>query len=145
MIETWGSFARVARPGLRPVWCCLGQGVAGRLDTALQHQEVQCECQTADGVFVEIVVSEESVGALREPSWCLAGIGGVQCGWRQTADGICGAGGMVAAAARWGLEVAWSIWCLGHSLPPILPTRPLTHPAQGPPTPACSPPFSTGS
>lgn len=38
MIESWGRFSRVAEPGFSCVWCCFGQGVAGRLSTQLQHQ-----------------------------------------------------------------------------------------------------------
>ncbi|PRW50800.1 Hypersensitive-induced response [Chlorella sorokiniana] len=78
IIANWGRFKRIARPGFNCVWCCFGQNVAGRLSTALQarlavralgaaavalpgarqlHQEVQCECKTADGVFVELVLS----------------------------------------------------------------------------------------
>ena len=57
VIESFGRFKKIARPGLHLVFCCGGQVVAGRLSTSLQHQEVQCECKTRDGVFVELVVS----------------------------------------------------------------------------------------
>lgn len=59
VVERWGCFQRVARPGLGCVWCCLGETVAGRLSTSLQHQEVQFAGKTRDGVWVEMVVSDE--------------------------------------------------------------------------------------
>jgi regulator of protease activity HflC (stomatin/prohibitin superfamily) len=56
VIERFGRFNRIVGPGLHPVYACLGEAVAGRLSTAQQHQEVQCEVKTRDGVFVELVV-----------------------------------------------------------------------------------------
>ncbi|PSC75561.1 hypersensitive-induced response 3-like [Micractinium conductrix] len=66
VIERFGGFRRIARPGFNCVMCCFGEGVAGRLSTAVQHQEasrglrgsaVQAEVKTSDGVFVELVFS----------------------------------------------------------------------------------------
>jgi hypothetical protein len=57
VVETFGKYSRVVKPGCNIVWCCFGQSAVGKLSTALQHQEVQCECKTKDGVFVELVVS----------------------------------------------------------------------------------------
>ncbi|KAL4443375.1 hypothetical protein ABPG75_011112 [Micractinium tetrahymenae] len=57
VVEWFGKYRRIARPGFSCIPCCLGQSVAGRLSTALQHHEVQCECKTQDGVFVELVFS----------------------------------------------------------------------------------------
>ncbi|KAI3426953.1 hypothetical protein D9Q98_006897 [Chlorella vulgaris] len=57
VVETFGKYSRVVKPGCNIVWCCFGQSAVGKLSTALQHQEVQCECKTKDGVFVELVFS----------------------------------------------------------------------------------------
>ncbi|KAL4429210.1 hypothetical protein ABPG77_010189 [Micractinium sp. CCAP 211/92] len=57
VVEWFGKYHRIARPGFSCVLCCFGQSVAGRLSTALQHHEVQCECKTKDSVFVELVFS----------------------------------------------------------------------------------------
>lgn len=39
MVEWFGKYHRIARPGFSCVLCCFGQSVAGRLSTALQHHE----------------------------------------------------------------------------------------------------------
>ncbi len=57
VVEQWGRFKKVAKPGFNVLSCCLGQTVAGKLSTSLLHQEVQFEGKTKDGVWVEMVVS----------------------------------------------------------------------------------------
>lgn len=73
VIERFGRFNRIVGPGLHPV-ACLAEAVVGRLSAAQQHQEVQCEVKTADGVFVELVVSCVGAGGVVMtafgPRWC---------------------------------------------------------------------------
>lgn len=40
VVEWFGRYHRIARPGFSCILCCFGQSVAGRLSTELQHHEV---------------------------------------------------------------------------------------------------------
>jgi hypothetical protein len=104
VIESFGRFKKMARPGFHLVFCCGGQAVAGRLSTALQHQEVQCECKTRDGVFVELVVSCWDEG--RSRLLCLQQLQCVQSRCRGERSGSC------SSRRRWHPPISHTCWVL---------------------------------
>eukprot|EP00899_Mesostigma_viride_P012708 jgi/Mesvir1/21438/Mv20906-RA.1 len=57
MVERFGQFNRVARPGLNWTCICVGDHVAGRLSLRIQQLDVGVETKSKDNVFVTVVVS----------------------------------------------------------------------------------------
>jgi len=57
IIERFGEFAKVARPGLHCLLPCLCECVAGSLSVRLQQLEQSCEAKTKDNVFVALRVA----------------------------------------------------------------------------------------
>eukprot|EP00897_Mesotaenium_endlicherianum_P005189 jgi/Mesen1/4699/ME000241S03736 len=57
VIEHFGKFDRIARPGCHFVpWCCCFN-IAGLLSIRIQQLDVRCETKTKDNVFVTVVAS----------------------------------------------------------------------------------------
>lgn len=54
IIEQFGKFHSVRRPGLSPLWPCIGQYIAGNVSLRLQSLTVRCETKTRDNVFLHI-------------------------------------------------------------------------------------------
>jgi len=57
IIEAFGKFVGLARPGFNCLNCCCGQTIAGYVSLKVQQLDVSCETKTNDNVFVNIVVS----------------------------------------------------------------------------------------
>ena len=56
IVETLGSYSKIAPPGLTAV-CCPFQNVAGRLSLRVQQLDIKCETKTKDNVFVDVSCS----------------------------------------------------------------------------------------
>lgn len=54
IIEQFGRFHSVRRPGLSILWPCIGQYKAGTVSLRLQSLTVRCETKTKDNVFLHI-------------------------------------------------------------------------------------------
>jgi regulator of protease activity HflC (stomatin/prohibitin superfamily) len=56
VIETWGKYSRLVKPGLNVVFCPMEEMV-GRLSFRVQQLDVRVETKTLDNVFITAVVS----------------------------------------------------------------------------------------
>lgn len=138
VVERWGRFKRIALPGFNCICCCFGEHTAGRLSLQVQHQEVQCEARTKDGVFTDLVVRYlalwEKFGMVgwsssnANTSW----VDQAGC-WRRRGEakleGTCWdklmrcawpSGGRRASPRRGKLG-----WCWGAHMPTVLPLLPM--------------------
>lgn len=57
VIESFGKFVRLARPGLSPINICCGECLTGSVNTRVRQLDVRCETKTKDNVFVDVTVS----------------------------------------------------------------------------------------
>lgn len=61
IVERFGKFVRLAKPGLQPIMCCLGECMSGSVNTRMRQLDVRCETKTKDDVFVDVTVSVQYV------------------------------------------------------------------------------------
>eukprot|EP01083_Nonionella_stella_P221193 790519_1 len=56
VVERWGKFSRVARPGLNYM-CCCAESITSPISLRLEEMRVNCNSKTKDDVFITIQVS----------------------------------------------------------------------------------------
>ena len=57
IVEQFGAFKKIARPGFNCINCFCCEFVAGSLNMRVQQLNVECETKTKDNVFVRILVA----------------------------------------------------------------------------------------